>query len=268
MIDPFIIKALIAGAGVALMCGPLGCFIAWQRLAFFGHAIAHAALLGIVLSLLVGTNFDFGIMIVAIAIAIMVFQLEKGRKLASDTLLGVFSHGALALGLVILALSPSVTLDINGLLFGDILAVSNDDITTIFLIAAIVDITLLLNWRNLMRLTIHPDIAQVEGVPVARLRLLLMIGIALTVAVSIKIVGLLLITSMLIIPAASMRYFSGTPTAMALLAIVAGVVSVCGGLYASLLYDTPSGPSIIIAALAIFIAAYLVDKFKSIMTGT
>lgn len=262
MVDIFLIKAVIAGIGVAMMTGPLGCFIAWQRLAYFGDTIAHAALLGVVLALLAGANIDVGIIAVASAITLGVVWLEREKRLASDTLLGMFAHGALALGLVLISLSHSITIDVGGLLFGDILAVSVYDIILIYIMGAATAGILFYYWRDLMRMVLHADIAEVEGVDTRRLRLVLMLVIALAVAVSIKIIGMLLITSLLIIPAAAARSFAATPTQMAILASVAGVLAVSGGLYASLQFDTPSGPSIILTALLIFVGAHLVSRLR------
>lgn len=261
MPDIFILKALLAGIGVALMCGPLGCFVAWQRMAYFGDTIAHAALLGVVAALLLGWNVEYGIVGVSLLLAALVAYFERQKQLASDTLLGVAAHGALALGLVLLSFS-SVTLDISGLLFGDILAVNNGDLVRIYLCALAVLAVIARLWRDLLRMTLSADIAQVEGVNVRRLRLALMLVLAAAVAVSIKIVGILLITSLLIIPAAAARYFSKTPTQMAFRAAGAGVLAVSLGLYASLTFDTPSGPSIILAALGIFFTAYFFSSLR------
>ena len=225
-------------------------------------------MLGIVLALGFNLDLSLGILFVATSIALSVYMLEKEKRFASDTLLGIFAHGALALGLVILSLMPSVGIDISGLLFGDILAVNAQDIRIIYICAMVIGLLLALQWKNLMRLVVHADIAAVEGIRVERLRLVLMLAIAAAVAVSIKIVGILLITSMLIIPAASMRYFARNPTQMAIFSIVAGIASVVGGLYASLLWDTPSGPSIILAALAIFFGSYVIASLRSTTTGT
>ncbi len=257
--DPFILKALLAGIGVALMCGPLGCFVAWQRMAYFGDTIAHAALLGVVAALLLDWNPEYGIMLVSLLLAVLVARLERQKQLASDTLLGIAAHGALALGLVLLALSKTITLDINGLLFGDILAVSDSDIALIYMVTAAVLFIIATLWKKFLRMTIHADIAEVEGIDVRGLRLVLMLVVAAAVAVSIKIVGILLITSLLIIPAATARTFSTTPTQMACRAAVAGVIAVTLGLYGSLQFDTPSGPSIILAALAIFLLSIILS---------
>jgi len=268
MPELFILKAMIAGMGIALLTGPLGCFIAWQRLAYFGDTIAHAALLGVVLAVSFDMDSSLGIIAVAVSITCAVYRLERQRKLASDTLLGIFSHGALALGLVVISLSTNITIDINGLLFGDILAVNNNDIAIIYAMAALVGSALIMSWKDLMRLTLHRDIAQIEGVRTERLRLFTLLAIAVTVAIAIKMVGILLITSLLIIPAASVRYFSRNPTQMAIFASLAGMLAVCGGLYGSLKWDTPSGASIILAALGIFVVSYVLSRVKSTITGT
>ncbi len=256
MIDLFILHALLAGVGIALVAGPLGCFVAWRRLAYFGDAMAHAALLGVVLALLLGQGIALGLAAVAVVVTLAVYRLERHALLATDTLLGVAAHASLALALVVLSQSPSIQLDVNGLLFGDILAVGMHDIALVYAVAMLVGLFLWRNWRGLMRMVVHADIAQVEGVATERLRFWLMLAIALAVALSIQVVGILLVTSLLIIPAAAVRYVAHTPTQMALLSIPCGMASVAGGLFASLRFDTPSGPSIILAALALFLLAF------------
>jgi zinc transport system permease protein len=209
-----------------------------------------------------------GVVAVALSVTLAVCLLEREKKLASDTLLGVFAHGALAAGLVLLSLLDSISVDVNAILFGDILSVSGADIAMIYAAAAIIGSLLVGFWRPLMRAVIHPDIAEVEGINTARLKMLLMLAIAVTVALSIQVVGILLITSMLIIPAASVRYLVRTPSQMALYSCAAGVVSVCGGLYASLIWDTPTGPSMILAGLTLFLLAYVMHHARSSSTGT
>ena len=260
MLDPFILKALVAGIGIALMTGPLGCFIAWQRMAYFGDMMAHSALLGVVLALAFELPVLMGVVAVAVAMALLLHRSTRQRQLAGDSLLGIAAHGALALGLVLLSLS-SITVDVNGLLFGDVLAVSEQEIILIYGLAVFMSLWLFSQWRALLRMTIHSDIAKVEGVNIEWQRLGLMLALALTVALSIKVVGILLVTSMLIIPAAAARAFSKTPTQMALIAVMLGMVAVGGGLYASLAFDLPTGPSIILAALGCFIVSRLRNCF-------
>lgn len=254
MPDAFLLNALLGGFGMALMCGPLGCFIAWQRLAYFGDAIGHAALLGVALSLLIGANFTLGILAVAILMAALLVLLSRDQRLSSDMAIGVLAHGSLALGLVLIALMR-YPLDIQAFLFGDILTLSPVDVALVFGAAGVVIALLAWRWKSLMLMVISRDVASVEGVRVEAHRAMLMLLIALAVAVSIKAVGLLLVTSMLIIPAATARHFSRTPHGMALISPIVGMLAVTMGLFASYRWDTPSGPSIILAAIVLFALA-------------
>ena len=260
IIDPFILTAWLAGLGIALMSAPIGCFIAWQRLVYFGDTVAHAALLGVVLALVFGAAPLMGIMLTAILIALLVASLSDDFLLPSDTLLGILAHTSLAASLVILSQSPSVTLDVNGLLFGDILAVSTHDLLMIFGVAAVTILIILLRWKQLMRFVLHADIAQVEGVNTRHMRLLLMLMIALIVAVSIKLVGILLITSLLILPAASARLLARSPGQMAVFATIASMLAMTLGLMGSLHFDTPAGPTIILIAAALLVVLSLVRR--------
>lgn len=262
MLEPFIIKALLAGIGTALMCGTLGCFVAWKRLAYYGDTIAHAALLGVAVALMLETGPGIGILLVSILLAIGVTYFSEQKQLAADTILGVAAHGALAIGVVLLSLS-SITVDIGAFLFGDILAVVWSDVIVIYVVVAAILMTIKYFWRDLMRITIHPDIAQVEGVHATRSKLVLMVLIAVAVAISIKIVGMLLITALLIVPAAAARYFSATPTQMVQFSTLAAVVSVLMGIGGAFTFDTPSGPSIVVAALVLFLGAHVTKRVKA-----
>lgn len=249
IIDPLILTAWFAGIGIALMSAPLGCFIAWQRLVYFGDTVAHAALLGVVLALVMGASPIAGIITVAFIIALIVASLADDFLLPADTLLGIAAHGSLALALVVLSQSPSISLDVSGLLFGDILAVSHNDLIVIFTTAIAVLAILISRWKPLMRFVLHADIAEVEGINTRNMRRLLMLMIALVVGISIKLVGILLITSLLILPAACARLLAKSPSHMAICATFISTIAVTLGLAASVHYDTPSGPTIILAAL-------------------
>jgi len=262
MIESFLVNAVLGGFCMAVMCGPLGCFIAWKRLAYFGDAIGHAAILGVALAILFRVEFTVGMLAAAIGMALLLTALQRDTRLASDTLIGVLAHGSLALGLVMISVLK-YPLDIQAFLFGDILTLMPADIVFMLLAAILVCGLLASRWKSLMLMVINPEIASVEGVRVERLRLMLMLLIALAVAVSIKAVGMLLITSMLIVPAATARYFSRTPGGMAVLSSLIGMASVAGGLYASFRWDTPSGPSIILAAIALFAAGRVITLLRS-----
>jgi zinc transport system permease protein len=258
--DPFFLTAWLAGIGIALMSAPIGCFIAWQRLVYFGDTVAHAALLGVVLALSFNLLPVGGIVLMAVMIALLVAHLQDDFLLPADSLLGILSHASLALGVVILSLSPDITLDVNGLLFGDILAASHAQVGIIFTAALALLAIITLRWRALMRYVLHPDIAAVEGTNVHRIRLLLMLMIALTVAISIKLVGILLITSLLILPATSGRLLAHSPRQMIIWAVISSVAAVTLGLAASLHFDTPAGATIVLAALLILLCVSCIKR--------
>ena len=255
--DDFMLRALIAGLGVAVVAGPLGSFVVWRRLAFFGATLAHSALLGVALGLVLHFSVTLGIVAVSHLIAAFLVAAEGRAKLPTDTLLGIWSHTALAAGLVALAFLETVRIDLMAYLFGDILAVSRVDVYWIFGAGALALGVLAALWRPLLAITVHAELAQVEGVPVQAIRFVFMALMALVIAVSLKIVGILLITSLLVIPPAAARGFSRNPEEMAVIAAGFGCLAVVLGMSGSYLWDTPSGPSIVLAAAAIFAAAWL-----------
>ncbi|MES9963335.1 MAG: zinc ABC transporter permease subunit ZnuB [Candidatus Sedimenticola sp. 20ELBAFRAG] len=261
--DDFMLRALAAGLGVALVAGPLGVFVVWRRMAYFGDTLAHSALLGVALGFLFGLNLNLSVVLVAITIALLLLSLQGSRQLASDTLLGILAHSALSLGLVVMAFQENVRVDLMGYLFGDILAVSAADLLWVWGGGILVLTTLILIWRPLLSLTVHPELAQVEGVHITRIRLIFMLLIALVIAVSMKIVGVLLITSMMIIPAAAARRLSRTPEQMALAASMVAALAVLLGLAASWQWDTPAGPSVVVAAAALFATSQLIPSARS-----
>lgn len=255
--DDFLVLALLAGIGVALIAGPLGCFVVWRRMSYFGATLSHAALLGVALGLLLDISPTIGIIAVCLAVALVLANLERDPLFAADTILGILAHGTLALGLVVVAFMESVRVDLLGYLFGDILAVTMTDLAWIYGGGAVCLAILALVWRSLLVMSVQEDLAAVEGVPVARTRILFMLIIAFVIAVAMKVVGVLLIVSLLIIPAATARRFSKTPEQMAVLAAVAGCLAVAGGLLASATIDIPAGPGIVVVATALFFLTLL-----------
>jgi zinc transport system permease protein len=250
--DDFLLRALAAGIGVALVAGPLGSFVVWRRMAYFGDTLAHSALLGVALGLLAGIDVTLGIILACTAVAVLLAALQRQRTLASDTLLGIMAHGSLALGLVVLSLLAAVRVDLLAYLFGDLLAVTMNDLCWIWGGGAFSLAVLALIWRPLLSLTVHEELARVEGAPVALAQFAQMLLIAVVIAVAMKIVGVLLITSLMIIPAATARRFSSSPEGMALAAAAIGCAAVAGGLAGSYAWDTPSGPSVVVCAALLF----------------
>ncbi|MFD1509246.1 metal ABC transporter permease [Lacimonas salitolerans] len=256
LLDDFLIRAMLAGIGVALAAAPMGCFVVWRRMAYFGDATAHAAILGVALALALDIPVFGGAVAVALVMALTVSTLA-GRGYSMDTLLGVLAHSALAFGLVAVSFLTDVRIDLMAYLFGDILAVSRGDLAVIWGGAGLVLVLLAWRWQALLTATLNPDLAYASGIDPRREQLILTLALALVVAVAIKVVGVLLIAALLLIPAATARPFARSPEQMAGIATVVAVVSVLGGLQASLHYNTPTGPSIVCVAAGLFILSSL-----------
>ena len=260
MFDVFFIRALVAGLGVALVTGPLGCFIIWRRLSFFGDTLAHSALLGVTLAFSFDINIAFSVFIISSAIALILLKLQKTTNLPGDALLGLLAHSSLAVGLVVIGFLSFIRFDIMGLLFGDILAVTENDLIIIWVGGALILFVLKLIWKPLFASTVNYELAEAEGMKPERVNAIFTILMAAIIAISIKMVGLLLITGMLIIPAAMARNISNNPKQMVLFSIIGGLLSVVMGLFGSLEINTPSGPSIITAGLILFILSLIKIK--------
>ena len=251
--DDFLTRAIIAGVGFALIAGPLGCFVVWQRLAYLGDAMAHSALLGVALGLLLDFNLMIGVFCICSLIALVLVRVGNTSILSSDSALGILSHSTLAVGLVLVSLMYWVRIDVLDFLLGNIIAVTWNEIYVIFCGAAATLGILLWKWNALISLTVNEQIAASEGLRPLQTRSLLMILLAGTIAVAMKVVGIILTCALLIIPAATARQIAGTPEQMAALAAVFGAISVVGGLLLSLEIDTPPGPSIVVAAVSLFV---------------
>lgn len=262
MLDDFLIRAALAGLGVAVAAAPLGCFVVWRRMAYFGDATAHAAILGVAISLALSVSVFAGVLAVALAMALSV-SLLSGRSFGMDTLLGVLAHSALAFGLVAASFLTGVRVDLMAYLFGDILAVTPLDLTVIWGGAALVLALLAWRWNALLTATLNPDLAWASGIDPRREQVVLTLALAIVVAVAIKVVGALLISAMLIVPAAAARPFSRTPETMAALAVLIGGASALAGLGASWRLDTPTGPSIVCAAALAFLAGSVVSGLRA-----
>ncbi|MEM6406786.1 MAG: iron chelate uptake ABC transporter family permease subunit [Pseudomonadota bacterium] len=252
MLDDFMVRATLAGVGLACAAAPLGCFVVWRRMAYFGDATAHAAVLGVALSLALDMSIFPGVLITALAMALVVTLLSR-RGYALDTLLGVLSHSALAIGLVAVSFLSGVRIDLMAYLFGDLLAVSRTDLAVIWGGAVIVVALIAWRWRALLTSTLNEDLAYASGLDPKREQLVLTLSLAITVAVAIKVVGVLLIAALLIIPAAASRGLARTPEAMAVVAGCIGAFSAVAGLQGAYIFDTPAGPSIVCVAAICFV---------------
>jgi len=253
MLDDFFWRALLGGIGVALLAGPLGCFVVWRRMAYLGDSLAHGALLGVALGLVLSIDLTIGIIASSVALVALLLLLQRQRRVAGDTLLVILAHGALSLGLVAVSFVEGQRLDLMAYLFGDILSIGRIDLAWIYGGGVLILIVIAWLWRPLLALTVHEELARAEGAKATLVSIAFMVLIAITVALAMKIVGILLIASLLIIPAAAARRIARTPEQMAVFASLAGVMAVAGGLFGSLEWDTPSGPSIVVAAIVVFV---------------
>ncbi len=258
LLDDFMVRAALAGLGVALAAAPLGCFVVWRRMAYFGDATAHASILGVALALTFDVSIFGGVMVMALLMASTISALS-GRGYAMDTLLGVLAHSALAFGLVAVSFLQGVRVDLMAYLFGDILAVTRWDLLVVWGGASAVLLLLAWRWSSLLTATLNPELARAAGISPHREQLVLTVALAIVVAVAIKVVGVLLIAAMLLIPAATARTFSNTPERMAFFAIVIGCAAVLCGMSASYNFDTPTGPSIVSVGTLFFLAASLIS---------
>lgn len=251
----FLLQAVLAGLGVALVTGPLGAFVVWRRMAYFGDTLAHSALLGVALSLWLQISPGLAVTLVCLLIAAGLLALQDQLALAADTLLGILSHSSLALGLIALYLIPGARINLEGILFGDLLTVTPRDTAMIWAVALGVLLLTAWLWRPLLSVTVHEDLARVEGTRVGLVKTVLMLSLALVIAIAMKVVGVLLITALLVIPAATARRFATTPASMAVLGAAFGAFAVVGGLAAAWFADTPAGPSIVLCAGLLFLLA-------------
>ncbi|MEE5096519.1 zinc ABC transporter permease subunit ZnuB [Pseudomonas alliivorans] len=256
----FLLYALLAGVALAVVAGPLGSFVVWRRMAYFGDTLSHAALLGVALGFLLDVSPTIAVTCGCLLLAVLLVTLQQRQPLASDTLLGILAPSTLSLGLVVLSFMHEVRIDLMAYLFGDLLAISPTDLAWILGGSALVLVMIVAMWRPLLAVTVHEELAKVEGLPVAALRMALMLLIAVVIAVAMKIVGVLLITSLLIIPAAAAQRHARSPEQMALGASLLGVTAVCIGLSLSWFKDTPAGPSIVVSAAALFLLSFVLPK--------
>lgn len=246
-----------AGFLLALAAGPLGSFVVWRRMSYFGDTLAHASLLGVAFGLLLNISPFYAVIAITLLLSLLLVWLERRPHLAIDTLLGILAHSALSLGLVVVSLMSNVRVDLMAYLFGDLLSVTPNDLYTIGAGVAIVLAVLAFYWRSLLSMTISPELAQVDGVNIQRTKMVLMLVTALTIGVAMKFVGALIITSLLIIPAATARRFARSPEQMAGIAILVGILAVTAGLTFSAWYDTPAGPSVVLGASLMFMLSMM-----------
>jgi len=262
MFDDFFIRALIAGVGIAIVVGPLGCFVIWRRLSYFGDTLSHSALLGVTLAYSFSLNISLSVFIVSAVVALLLINLQKRTKLAGDSLLGLLAHSTLAIGLVLIGFLSYIRFDLMGLLFGDILAVTIEDIALVWVGGSVILGILYFIWKSLFSATVNYDLSAAEGMKPEVSNFIFTLLLAGVIALSIKMIGALLITGLLLIPAATARNISNSPNQMVFLATLVGIISVIAGLFTSLELNTSSGPTIIVVALILFIISLIPLEIK------
>lgn len=249
----FLLPSIFAGIGIAVIAGPLGSFVVWRKMAYFGDTLAHASLMGLSLGFLLDVNLNLALLVCCIVLAVLLVGLQKQKLIATDTLLGILAHSSLSIGLISLSFLDNIRVDLMSYLFGDLLAVTPTDLIFIWLGVVVISVILFCLWKPLLSASINEELAEVEGINTDLMRIILMIMVGVVIALGMKFVGALIMTSLLIIPAAAARKLSRTPEQMAAIASVIGMISVLLGLYASWQFDTPAGPSVVVCCSCFFL---------------
>lgn len=261
MLEPFLLRALVASLGLAVVAAPLGCFIVWQRMAYFGETVAQAGLIGVALGLALQMDVTWGVLIVALAGAVLLLWFGRQKLVGMDSVLGLLHHAALAAGVIATSMIKGAPVDLTGFLFGDVFAVTGTDIAVIFVGGAVVLAVVAWLWQPLLRLAVHEDLAAAEGVDREMVRTVFIVLLAVAIAVAMKIVGILLVMAFLVVPAVAARPLAGTPERMVALTGLIAAASVVSGLWLSATVDSPGGPSIVLimsllAGISLSWAAY------------
>jgi zinc transport system permease protein len=259
----FLLPSIAAGIGIAIIAGPLGSFVVWRRMAYFGDTLAHASLLGLALGFLLDINLYLALLVCSLSLAVILVTMQRQQLIATDTLLGILAHSSLSLGLIAVSFLDNVRIDLMSYLFGDLLAVSPADLWFIWSGVAAVSLAVYLFWRPLLSSSVNEELASVEGVNIELMRLVLMLLIGLVIAVGMKFVGALIMTSLMIIPAATARRIAKTPEQMAVLASLIGIISVLIGISLSWQFDTPAGPSVVVSATMMFMLSQTLGRRSS-----
>ena len=255
-----LLPSLLAGLSLTCLTGPLGTFVVWRRMSYFGDTLSHAALLGVAFGFLLNINLFYAIILVTLILAIGLLWLESQKQLPVDTLLGILAHSALSLGLVVISLMNNIRIDLMGYLFGDLLSITMFDVYQIIICVVIIGLLLVWRWNHFLFITVSEELAFSHGINVPITKFILTILLALTIGIAMKFVGALIITALLIIPAATAKYFAKNPESMAIIAILIGMFSIIGGILFSLVYDTPTGPSVVLSNTCLFFISLFISK--------
>jgi len=247
-LDDFMLRSVIAGLIMVTIAAPMGCLMVWQRLAFLSDTLGHAAVLGVGLGLLLEVTPIFGVLAVALLIVFALNRVNSFNTALSETTLAIISHTGLAGGIILVGLLPSQSVNLEAILFGDLLATTTVDLILLLVTTVLLLLVLRHHWRSFVAVSVSREIAQAEGVEVRKIQLLMYIMIALLVAVMMKVMGVLLIAAMLVIPTTSARLFSRSPEQMVLISGLYGLGALVGGITTSFHLDWQTGPAIVVSA--------------------
>lgn len=261
---PFFQRALLIGVILGVIMALLGVLVVLRRLSFFADAIGHSALTGIALGLLVNITPFWGALGFAVLIAAAIVGIRYRSNLHIDTLLGVFFPAAMALGVILVQLTPGYQADLIALLFGDILTVSAGDVGISLALGAIVAIVLVWGGKRFISITFDEALAKTEGIPVVAYELLFLLLVAAVIALAIKFVGIILVTALFVIPAASAQNLAGSLAGLFGISVVISLLAVIGGMFLSAAASLPSGPTIVLVAAGIFAISFFARQKTTI----
>lgn len=256
MIVELLLPSLLAGLLIAIGSGVLGCFVVWRRMAFFSDALAHSAILGTALALLINVHILLGLLGYGLLVAIILARFDRVPETSGDTLLAIIAQTSLAAGVLLLPLTGQ-TIALESLLFGDILAINWQDIIITAIICLLIIGVLYACHRPLIDIAIDEELAATEGISVERFKLLLFCLLVGLIAVAVQMVGVLLVGALLLIPAATARRFARTPVSMMILAPCFGMLAVIGGLALAWYLDAAAGPAIVVSAAGLWVLSLL-----------
>jgi len=247
-LDDFLVRSVIAGLIMVAIAAPMGCLMVWQRLAFLSDTLGHAAVMGVGLGLLLEVTPVFGVLAVALLIVFSLNRVNTFNSALSETTLAIISHTGLAGGIILVGLLPAQAVNLEAILFGDLLATTSADLIRLLITTVVLLLLLLHHWRSFVAVSVSREIAQAEGIEVRKVQLLMYIMIALLVAVMMKVMGVLLIAAMLVIPTTSARLFSRSPEQMVAVSALYGLGALAGGITSSFHFDWQTGPAIVVSA--------------------
>ncbi|CAL4042847.1 High-affinity zinc uptake system membrane protein ZnuB [Buchnera aphidicola (Takecallis arundicolens)] len=249
----------ITGILLSFCCGPLGSFILWRQMSSFGNMLSHASLLGLACALLFNINRVFTVLVILILLTIIIIYIERMSNLSMDTILGIITYSSLSIGMIILHfISKDEKSDLTQYLLGNVLQLTGIDINIIVIMTLIICSIILFFWKSMLLMIINVELAQVSGINIFNMRLILMILTAFLIGISTTLIGALLITAILIIPPAISQKFSTSPEHMVVFSICINVISITIGIIISIIYNIPISSIIILIESIIFLISVMI----------